>query len=751
MSLLFQVTFICCLAFILIFTASYSFIVYRLSQEGIDVQKAFVTENTKNANTFIRTFYAQAEIDIRSLASTAQVKNFIENHRKKTLTNDLIEDIQQLFVDVISIHEKFKEIRLIEVRNKGKELIRVDNYNQLRVVPESQLQEKKDRDYFKKALSNPPGKLYVGEVTLRRESYFRGPDLHSPQVRLLLPFYFENEIQYFLVFNLDYSIMTKHLTNLFGRHYHILLYNKNGHYTFSSDPNKKNLFTFEYNKQAPLSSEFPQIKPHNDLHIIKREESYFAHQYFNNFKVGPDYGIIIGFKSKAEILSTIELFEGVFVIFGLTLVLMPFPLILLTRKILTPLIYLKNDLIRSSPSIRQPIEKKQPGNEVKFLTEAIGSYINEIKQKETFLSKIFDNSQDGLCLIDSKGKILMANGTLERMFDYEPGELKEKQIEVLMYEGHSRDHQTFIETYFSNGTKNALTEGRELIAKKKTNREIPIFLVVARIEVSSSSRCNFLGIVRDLSQVKKIESSLIKEKEISLIESKYATIGKTISGIAHEINSPLQNIVLTLEYLETLLKSDNKDVNDELIALKEEAHRISNIIQAMKSLGIANGQNERNYVQVNSIIQKLNSVFGQELKLNHIESELNLDATLGISVLLDSSELQQILLNLVNNSIYSLSQTCPKSPRIYISTKIENGQLIISITDNGQGVDPNIVKNLFTPLQTTKKVGEGTGLGLSISKSLAKKNNGNLSLTSNTPFQAITFEVSFKDWRKGES
>lgn len=110
-----------------------------------------------------------------------------------------------------------------------------------------------------------------------------------------------------------------------------------------------------------------------------------------------------------------------------------------------------------------------------------------------------------------------------------------------------------------------------------------------------------------------------------------------------------------------------------------------------------------------------------------------------ISIPIDLKLVEQALINLVTNSIYALEET--KSPAIDISYRLDNSKLYIEVTDNGKGVNPDLIETIFVPFFTTRK--NGSGIGLTITRNIMKMHHGSLEVNS-IPFERTTFSLVFK-------
>ncbi len=214
-----------------------------------------------------------------------------------------------------------------------------------------------------------------------------------------------------------------------------------------------------------------------------------------------------------------------------------------------------------------------------------------------------------------------------------------------------------------------------------------------------------------------------------LIQSeKMASLGFLSAGIAHEINNPLNFIhggsLAIRQYLEENPGSNYDEAQTFLDAIEEGIMRTSDIVSSLNHYSRKN-DNEKSLCQINNIID--NCLIMLKSKINKqtiINKSLQEDLPL---IKVNEGQLHQVLLNIINNSIQAIN---PNNGQIDITTKVENKNIQLEISDNGKGIPKDILNNVFDPFFTTKSPGEGTGLGLSISYNIIKEHNGTIKIDS---------------------
>ena len=219
---------------------------------------------------------------------------------------------------------------------------------------------------------------------------------------------------------------------------------------------------------------------------------------------------------------------------------------------------------------------------------------------------------------------------------------------------------------------------------------------------------------------------------------KLATVGELAAGIAHEINNPVAIMVEEAGWIEDLLtEEDFKDGENlgeftrALLQIRTQGRRCKEITH--KLLSFARKTDSRlQEVQVNEMIAEMVILSEQRAKYSNVTVETHLQENLP-TIRVSQSELQQVLLNLINNALDAMEKTGGNlniSSRREQSGIIVGDHIIIEIVDDGPGIPSANLKRIFDPFFTTKPVGKGTGLGLSICYGIIKKMGGNIEVKS---------------------
>jgi two-component system NtrC family sensor kinase len=234
---------------------------------------------------------------------------------------------------------------------------------------------------------------------------------------------------------------------------------------------------------------------------------------------------------------------------------------------------------------------------------------------------------------------------------------------------------------------------------------------------------------------------MIHELEVhqeQLVQSrKIAAVGTLTSGIAHELNNPINNIVLTAE----ALKEDFRDLSaDEALGLIQDilgqSERASDIVKGLLDFSRSEHP-EFVALSITALIQDTLKLVRNQLALSGIQVEQELPEE-PPAILGDRKSLQQVFLNLFINAIQAMLDGGTLLIRALTS---EDGQwLNIEVKDTGVGIEPEHLPHIFDPFYTTKQVGRGTGLGLSVTYGIVEKHGGHIEVQSRKG-QGATFTV----------
>ncbi len=236
----------------------------------------------------------------------------------------------------------------------------------------------------------------------------------------------------------------------------------------------------------------------------------------------------------------------------------------------------------------------------------------------------------------------------------------------------------------------------------------------------------------------------LKQTQVQLIQSaKMAAIGLLAGGVAHEINNPLTGVLNNVELIKMEMAAKNNfspsDFKGFLDIIEESALRCKQIVQGLLEFShITKGLLEP--VLINEVLEKTITLSDSEIKLENINIVKEL-AGGRLLVRINVNRFRQALLDIINNARWALRNKPGAELKIKSLLSEDKMFVIIEISDNGCGIEKEILPHIFEPFFTTKKVGEGTGLGLSISYQIIKELNGILEAESEGRDKGATFRI----------
>ena len=242
---------------------------------------------------------------------------------------------------------------------------------------------------------------------------------------------------------------------------------------------------------------------------------------------------------------------------------------------------------------------------------------------------------------------------------------------------------------------------------------------------------HIMGDLRDTTEAIQRREHELREKQDQLVQAgKLATLGELTTGVAHELNNPLNNIGLfvgnTIDLLE--MNSDDDDaILTELRTAMRQVSKATDIISHLRTFGRAE-QISRAEVNIKDIIIRAVSLIQEQLRLRQIELLLSLPDEEGPTIIGNAIRIEQVFINLLTNARDAVTDSLVK--QISISSMVVDGMVIVSLCDTGTGIEAGLEERIFDPFFTTKQVGSGTGLGLSITYGIITDHGGTVSVAN---------------------
>jgi two-component system sensor kinase FixL len=346
------------------------------------------------------------------------------------------------------------------------------------------------------------------------------------------------------------------------------------------------------------------------------------------------------------------------------------------------------------------------------------------KADSASLEALLNAAVDSIVIIDEEGTILLFNPAAESIFGYTSTEVIGKNVTTLMPQPYRDQHDGFLKRYRDTGKASIIGLGREAVGLKSDGEQFPIFLSVG--EITGGSRERYVGLIRDLSEQRKIEDT-VRELESRLAHAdRLVTLGELTAGIAHEINQPLTAIAAYADAGHRLLTTGNPVSDDEIRDIckrvAKQARRAGAVVSHLRKLA-SRGNVVKARHRIKPVVQNVLMLFEYDIRQSHVTLKTDIERKLP-EVFIDDIQIQQVLVNLIKNSIDALREAATPDPEILVTAESAEREILVKVVDNGPGVDEKLRSRLFEPFFTTKP--HGVGLGLSICRNIANAHGGNL-------------------------
>jgi C4-dicarboxylate-specific signal transduction histidine kinase len=222
-----------------------------------------------------------------------------------------------------------------------------------------------------------------------------------------------------------------------------------------------------------------------------------------------------------------------------------------------------------------------------------------------------------------------------------------------------------------------------------------------------------------IEQLRSTQAQLVHSEKIN-------AIGNLSAGLLHEVNNPLNYTMTALQIMKMDPHvSSDADLKDTMKDIEEGMSRIKHIVTDLRAFAYPQEADKKNQFAILSAIESALRFTAHDCK--DIERIADIDPTLIVSA--SKTHIVQVLINLISNATKAINKTAKKG-LIKIEAKLENNRIVISVSDNGTGMNQETLNKVFNPFFTTNEVGKGLGLGLSVSHTIIKNHGGNLLASS---------------------
>ena len=249
-----------------------------------------------------------------------------------------------------------------------------------------------------------------------------------------------------------------------------------------------------------------------------------------------------------------------------------------------------------------------------------------------------------------------------------------------------------------------------------------------RLENSRKAMIHIMSDLRETTEAVQRREQELREKQEQLVQAgKLATLGELTTGVAHELNNPLNNIGLFVGNAIDLIELGTADTEpertlQELHNAMQQVRKATEIISHLRTFGRA-APVSYEPVNIREVIERAISLMQEQLRLRQIKVQLHFPEK-EVIVIGNAIQMEQVFINLLANARDALANVLRKE--ITITCTLEAESVNLRFCDTGPGIPPELEQRIFDPFFTTKEVGAGTGLGLSITYGIIKDHQGTI-------------------------
>jgi two-component system cell cycle sensor histidine kinase/response regulator CckA len=359
----------------------------------------------------------------------------------------------------------------------------------------------------------------------------------------------------------------------------------------------------------------------------------------------------------------------------------------------------------------------------------------ELKDSEEKYRSLFEKSSDAIYITSRAGKLLDFNRAARDLFGYSEEELRDLDTAVLYV--NPEDRFVFQQTIDREGA----VKDYPLVFRRKDGRQMTCLLTSSVKRDRLGKIVGYQGIMRDISEKLKLEAQLQQAQKME-------TVGRLAGGVAHDFNNILTSILGYAELGIRRLDPENPAI-EYLQVIREAGEQAANLTRRLLAFSRKQVLAMR-VVCLSAVVinmgKMLARIIGEDIRLDfHVQATRN--------ILADQSQVEQVLMNLAVNA----RDAMPSGGVLTIDTfdvsiddafssrfaGLHPGDFVmLSVTDDGEGIARDQLDFIFEPFYTTKKEGHGTGLGLSMVYGIVKQHNGYIYVSSEKG-KGTTFRIYF--------
>ena len=274
-----------------------------------------------------------------------------------------------------------------------------------------------------------------------------------------------------------------------------------------------------------------------------------------------------------------------------------------------------------------------------------------------------------------------------------------------------------------------MNPANELTGRRKDGSVIPI--EVGLTPIVEAGHVSILASIVDISARKQSEQALARQRNELAHLSRVTILGELSGSLAHELNQPLTSILSNAQAAQRFMAQANPNLDEvrEILAdIVSEDRRAGEVIRRLRLL-LTKGEVHHTRLDANELVHDVFKLIRSDLISQGVQVKLHLALNLP-QVWADRVQIQQVVLNLAVNACDAMTEIPAAERQLTVRTRsLDNGDVEVSVSDQGMGIAPDRMDDIFEPFFTTKTV--GMGLGLAVCRTIIQAHGGRLWVSNN--------------------
>lgn len=371
-------------------------------------------------------------------------------------------------------------------------------------------------------------------------------------------------------------------------------------------------------------------------------------------------------------------------------------------------------------SLRAELKKRRESTDTQSSDKSA-----ELRLAQERFSRLVNLTDDIVYLTDAQGRIVYLNEVFSSRLGYTRENYVGQMLDSVLTDiASNSEPNTNAIAEIKNRMQDKITHDIELFTKSGYRNTFTLshHWVRQGQEIVAGQ-----GMLRDVNEQRELQTRLARSERLGLA-------GKLASGVAHEINNPLQAISSHLAGIGDKVGGDAKAI-ESLGIVSDSVERIRLMVRSLMDLQRVESSIKANE-NVNNIIERAIALMGPQLRSSGIDIVRELDQELP-SCKVNSGEIEQVLINLILNAVEAM----PLGGNLTFRSESDGEKVTVHVADTGRGIAPQVIDSLFQPFSTHRERGGGLGMGLYMSRNMMLQHGGDLQAVS-PPGGGATFTLT---------